>query len=501
MRRALPLLLLVLLVVPSTARAGSISARMDRTEVAVGQSVMMYVEVSGEFDRLPTLPEPDGLKVEAAERREAYALSRGRMSAVVTIGYRVTGSKEGSWILGPARVTVDGQSKASESFEVVVTPASAGRAAPSGGARSTRGRTSRGRAAPQAAVAKPGEDYYAVAALNHERPYVGQSVTLDVEVFRKVATTSGPIQWEQPELGTMSREPGTRALEDDERRMIDGYDYWVRTIRLPLFPVEAGAARIGATTGYLGVPKVRRVGFVQQAYRETVAAPSNPVQVDVRALPRADRPDDFNGVVGDFRLEVKLSRASVETGQTTTLTVRATGYGSLRGKELALPLPDGFEVFPENAEVDYRMRDRGLWTEVDWQYHLLSREPGIYEIPPVELPHFDPKKGRYVVARSEPLRLIVTGETLTEEAVVSRSASLVHAKEEVEVLGTDILPLHSGPRLQGDARLGFRSPLVLGLLLLPLIGFCGLAARASRDRLAGTAGGRRKLRRRAAKRS
>jgi len=493
--RLLPLLL-VLVALPGTAIAGSITARLDRSSLAVGESTRLTIEVQGDAEGAPKLAEVEGLGVEVVGTSMNTRLSRGRTSTVTSYACRLTARKEGTWILGPARATIDGQSKASESFEVKVTPARA----PQTAASSQQDRTSRGGPA-TAPPGQPGGDYYAIATVSDATPWVGQSITYDVEVGSALRT-SGQTSWEQPSLGSLALEPGTEMHQDDRRQMIEGRAYNVTTIRLPIFPVEVGQTEVGAARFGMTVLRQRRNwAGINVTVREPVAFEAAAVPVHARALPTRGRPAGFQGIVGRFSVEASLNTDRVETGKTATLTVRVTGSGSLRGKRLTPELPPSFEIYDEAPEASFRVGASGLRTEVVARYHLLSREPGTFEIPGVALPHFDPERQRYVVARSQPVRLEVTGAPISEEAVVSRSAGLVHAKEEVEVLGTDILPLHTGPRMYGDARVGFGSPLILGLLLLPLLGFCGLAVRASRERMAGTAGGQRRQRQRAAKRA
>jgi hypothetical protein len=490
MRRALPLLLpLLVLALPGLARAGSISASLARTELTVGSSTQLTIEVRGAADGDPTLSTPEGLQVRWASKSGATQLSRGRTVAVTVYGYRVTATREGSWILGPARVTVDGQTKASESFEVKVTARSGS---------SASGRSSRAEPARPQGAAAPGQrggEYYALASVNNERPWVGESFTYDVEMG-SFLRTSGQAHWEQPSLNPLASEPGTEVFQDDRQEIIDGRRYSVNTIRVPVFAVEPGPVEIEPATFDMTVVRARRGFFAAQ---EPVSFESNPVSLRVRPLPDEGRPPDFSGTVGRFRVEAELDRAEVEAGATATLTVKLTGFGSLRGQPVALDLPESIRVYEEAPDTRTRVASAGLRTEVVFRKALVPQQPGVFELPGVELSYFDPEKARYRTARSQPLVLEVTGDPVSDAAVVARSATLTTAKEQVEVLGTDILPLHTGPRMHGDARLGLGSPLILALLLLPLLGFGGLAFHTTRERMAGTSGGRRRLRARAAR--
>ena len=94
--------------------------------------------------------------------------------------------------------------------------------------------------------------------------------------------------------------------------------------------------------------------------------------------------------------------------------------------------------------------------------------------------------------------MTVTGEAVNDPTV-ARSEGLAASKEKVEILGSDILPLRTGDRLLGSQIVGLSSPLVLALLLLPLLGFGGVAVSQTRSRAADSDRGRRAARGKEAK--
>jgi hypothetical protein len=487
-RAALPLLIALLAALPAPARAGSVSATVNSTKIAVGSAARLEITVRGELDGSPQVQAPPGLKIDWVSKFDDVSVSRGRVDAGVILGYRITGVKPGTWILGPAKVTVDGQTKATESFEIEVVE----RTGRSGG------RTSRGTSNPDRGAASPGTrggEYYAVATVSDDRPYVGESFTYEVEMG-SFLRTAGQIGWDQPTLTPLSAEPGIEPWQGDKQQVVDGRRYTVNTIRMPVFAVETGAVAIDAARFDMTVVRAGRGLFGSQ---QPVSFESNPTRARIRPLPSEGRPGAFTGAVGRYRLEAALDRLQLETGETATLTIRVAGQGALRGQSFAVALPEGLRVYDEQPDMHASLADEGLRSEVIHRKALVPMEPGVFSIPAIEFHFFDPEAGRYRSTRSEPMTLTVTGEPIVDAAVVARSAALTTAKEQVEVLGTDILPLHDGPRMMGDGRLGVGSPLVLALLLLPLLGFGGLAVRGANERMAGTTSGRRRLRQKAAR--
>jgi hypothetical protein len=493
MRRLLRLTLLVALSLPAAALAGTIGMTLSRTELAVGQTTQVQIELRGGSVSRPKISAPPGLAlVELAVFKDS-AVQRGRVTVVHRYTYKLTAVQVGTWSFGPARASIDGQTKISATHQITVTE---GTGQPP--RRSPLGRVSRGSdaASGPALPGQRGGDYYAVASISDDRPYVGESILYEVEIGSFLRTL-GRTNWEQPSFSPLSAEPGVEPEQDERQEILDGgRRYTIKTIQIPLFAVEEGRVDIDPASFTMTVAR-RNNRLITRGHEVTFDA--NAVQLRVRPLPTEGRPASFEGPVGRFSIKASLDQTQLETGSTATLTVRVLGAGSLRGQELPITLPDSIRVYDEQPQVRAGITSDGITTEVIFRKALVPLEPGTFDLERIELVYFDPGDGKYKVVRSDPLRLTVTGDPIVDAAVVARSAELIAGKERVEVLGIDIYPIHPGARMRGDSRLRLSSPLVLGLLLLPLIGFGGLAARVGGRHFAGTEGGVRRSRSRAAR--
>jgi hypothetical protein len=156
-------------------------------------------------------------------------------------------------------------------------------------------------------------------------------------------------------------------------------------------------------------------------------------------------------------------------GDSTTLTVTVTGDGNLRDLVTLAPgdMP-GFKIYPDKPSFGLDIRgDRLLGTKV-FKKALVPLEEGVLEIPPQEVPYFDPEKGAYRIARTAPFTLTVEQDGETEPLHLITAAALPGSKSSIKVLGKDILPIHTGltgARKQIPANVSLA--LYLGTLLLP----------------------------------
>lgn len=141
--------------------------------------------------------------------------------------------------------------------------------------------------------------------------------------------------------------------------------------------------------------------------RERFELASEPVTLTVKPLPTDDRPPGFNGLVGTTQIEASLSAAKARVGDPLTLTVKITG--EIPPERVAPPL---LTSQPAIAGL-LRLANEG-WTDAGVQgrsrvYSMMVRpqQGGIEELPPIEMPYFNPASGRYEIAKSRPMPLVV----------------------------------------------------------------------------------------------
>jgi len=480
------LLAALLLLLPASAQAeGRVLLSAERTSIRLGDSTQVQVEIEGQqLDQAPRFVESEHLDVTLAGRSSSFSMSNGTVDQRTTYSFQVTALKEGRHSLGPAEAVIDGKRVVSDAIEIEVAPARTGRPGETRQSPSSRGPSS----------ATKSEDWYALAELSNAQPYVGQSLTYRLEVGVAVAVRG--MNWERPTWGSLAPEPGIEPGQSEHPEVLDGRRYNVTQVVVPLFALEEGKTVIEPSTMQIGV--VRRGGsFLQPATQRSFS--SNAIELQVRPLPEEGRPTGFAGAVGRFGLAATTDRTTVDAGETISLTLKLSGRGSLRSPAIDLDLPKALKVYSEEPSRRVRIVGDEVRSEVVFREAVVPLEPGQYTIPSVRFPYFDPETGKYRVASSQPISIEVGGTAVVDPAIVARSAELTHAKKTVEVLGSDILPLHTGPRLLGDSRIRLLSPWILFLLVVPLLGFSGVSIAHNRRLFLGTSRGQEQARMKAAK--
>ena len=97
-----------------------------------------------------------------------------------------------------------------------------------------------------------------------------------------------------------------------------------------------------------------------------------------------------------------------------------------------------------------------------YEYLVVPRQPGNYDVPAISFSYFNPKEESYVEVKSEPFELIVEGEASTVTSSSSGSGG------NIDVIDEDIRYIHSYKTLKTERKFLFGSKLGYALYSTPL---------------------------------
>ncbi|MFN8135670.1 MAG: BatD family protein [Bacteroidales bacterium] len=191
---------------------------------------------------------------------------------------------------------------------------------------------------------------------------------------------------------------------------------------------------------------------------------SNTLNINVKPLPADNRPLDYGGAVGQFSMKAQIDRSEVNTNDGITLRVSVSGTGNLSLIEKpVINFPPDFEVY-EPKIIDNFNNKGGLSGTRTYEYLIIPRASGIFEINPIQFSYFSPAKNDYIELSSEKFRIKV-------HKGIGSSAE-ANNQGDIKYLGNDIHYLMEPPLhlvIRGNRFYG--STLYWLLLLLPVLGF------------------------------
>jgi hypothetical protein len=525
MRALPPLIAAATLLLAATAygQGTAFSARLGRNPVGLGETFSYEVTLSLEGGRMEDFRRPDfrGFRVVSEYPSESTQIQMGGGGSLIrkvyTWHYQLVPLQKGKLTIAAASVRVDGRELRTDKASVTVVDA--GQA----GAPQQRPRAPRGFPGfpgfPDPSSMFPGlddEPEPAPAASDTGRP-AGQRNFLRVlpSKTRAYVGEQITIEWalclaERQNNYTPTKEPRTdgfwvedldvpqsqRGLSLSEQ-VIDGRVYLVAPlVRKALFGLKPGRYTVTPLEA-----DIARVGFFGTPTRSEHLK-ADAVTIEVMPLPPG-APADFDpSAVGRFSLATEVDRDHVNVGDAITLKVRLEGQGNLRKVALpVLPRLDGLKIYDPKINVDLAHADEVGGSKTA-EYLLMPEKPGEVEIPSLSLAYFDPRKGTYATAKSQPVHLVVTGQAMAQPSAAPVPAPAPAGSE--NLLAIDVRPLRNRAVLRRDLGAAlYRSPLFLGVIVAPpaLLAFVALLG-AIRTRFGQESEGkrRRKLHRAASRR-
>ncbi len=374
-----------------------------------------------------------------------------------TLIYYVVAGTPGTYTIPAAQFETKKVTVSSQEKQIVITAGASSQASAS--QQQGQGQVRASGDAPSA-----GTEVSMKILLNDREVYAGEPVTGTLKLYTRI-NLSGIQELKFPDFkGFLKEDIETPPLRSLENEVIDGVQYGTGVIqRFVLYPQVSGDLRIepaemtvlvqertGAKDPFFDDP------FFDSFFSSVSTVPrkvtTQPLTIRVKPLPEP-RPADFHGAVGSFTIESSISGtdARLNDAVTMTVTLKGTGNLSLAG-EPVISFPQGIEKY--DPKVTVKSTGTASGSKV-FEYLLIPRNTGTFEIPPVSYSVFDPGQQKYVTLRAEGFTINVTGTPGEDQG----AAPAYTPGEDVKYLGQDIRFIRNG-----NVRLSkISAPLVSGL--------------------------------------
>lgn len=471
------------LLASSSALAARFEAKVSSENVTLADTVELTVTLERDGNaalesfRPPAAPDFDVLRAMEGAQQLSWTIVNGKQSVqmVESHVYLLRPKKKGALVIGPATAKIGGQELKTKAITVRVG------AVPKN-LISTAPQTSLVEPVAPPSTMRADVDVHVEASADRPKVYVGEQVNVawrlwaasDILRYRSIADPKTDGFWSE------DLTPQQRSWERQLAK--GGREFQVMLLlQKGLFPLKPGK---------LSVTPLKAEITTQRSIFEPGASTvvsSEPIELDVRPLPSDGRPANFPMTnVGRFEMKAAVDRTRVAAGDAVTFKLTISGTGNIHGVRPPKLWdkgegPDGWRAYEptakENIERGAQIRGEKVLT-----YLMTPLRGGHLEIPALELPFFDPKTGRYEVARTGALEVEVEGDPKRAETSAAGSPS-------ENVLSRQIRPLRSRGALH--TRLGerlFEMPKVRAILLatppvawLLVVVIDGLRRRLARD--------------------
>lgn len=366
----------------------------------------------------------------------------GKVDQYVAISYYLKPKGPGKYVIGPAIARINGKDYRTNPVAITVTGApgtsqnNSGSASPFGNMPfdfPTEPSTHRF----DDYILKKGENVHDKVQknlfikldINKTSCYAGQPVIASYKLYTRLRSES--VVTSAPSFNGFSvSELEVNDVNSASVEKYNGRDYNVYTLRkVQLYPLQPGTFTLDP------VVADNKVTFLKSEYagsqdadmfydmlqnfatatspqnsvvEEHVTVQSKPVEISVKSLPEENRPADFKGAVGNFRLSSSLEKNNITTDDAGNLKVSLEGIGNIQlinSPKVTWPEGiDGYEAKVSDNIDKFSVPIKGTKT---FTFPFTASKPGNYTIPAFSFSYFDPSTEQYKTLHTQPVTINV----------------------------------------------------------------------------------------------
>ncbi|MFA6582930.1 MAG: BatD family protein [Elusimicrobiaceae bacterium] len=431
----------------SAANAFEVRASVNKKVVALNDSILLTVQVTGAASEVkdPILPSLPNFNAYRAGQSQNISIINGAISSSLIYTYTLAPRFVGQAVIGEIRVSYNGQTYASTPIEVKVIPPAGNQA----------GSQTAQQAAPQGQARRRQEDpqspdVFAKAFVNKTSAYVNEQIILTMRFYTAVALLGNP-DYTPPQTNQFLSEdlpPSRTGVET-----VNGRSYQFLEIRTALFGAMPGKTVI--TTAEIRYqarsdsdmdpfsPDFLQNFLSGNMARMTKTVKTNPITVDILPVPETGKPADFNGLTGSCSIKASVDRHQLKVGEAANLTITVAGVGNIKSITAPeLPKMPAFKTYDMVTSVDISKNNDIVQGNKTFKTVLIPRMSGNQTIPEIHISYFDPASRAYKNISTMPMTLKVLPGDSNDAPQISFTGS--EPSNGVKALGSDISYIKSG---------------------------------------------------------
>ena len=453
--------LFVLISIQSVAFSAEVRvvASVDRTQVAVGESVYLTIRILDGRGNIqaPQLPPLQDLDIHYTGRASRMSLVNGVSSSSIEFSYVVSPRRMGVHVIPALEVNVAGAPLQTNPVRIeaidnggsgYVPPSRQQPSASSNPAAMSQVKTSD-------AVLPEGADsrIFAEANLSKKSIYQNEQTVLSYSLYTSYDTRYEGFETE-PELSGFWIEDFPMEKEvPREMVSIKGRRYIKADIKkMALFATAPGKYIIHPGKIKTTVKQDQQQDNVFDEFfndsffnggnffskRETRILSPRTLEMEVKPLPAEGKPAGFQGDVGTYQMNAVLDRSEVKQNEPVKMTLVIEGPGNVdRVNRPRIPDLKGFRTYEADSKSEIARQNDMIAGRKTFEVVFIPNDEGKMFIPPLEFSFFDPVQAAYRTLRTPNFPItVLKGEA--DVALPDEIVSQTNLKKEVQMGSKDI---------------------------------------------------------------
>lgn len=406
--------ILILPLILSTLLLGKelkVSASVNRTSIQRDEIIKYSIKVEGV--RNIRVPQPEFKNFQIARgpsRSSRFQIINGDVTSSKTVSWWLSPEKTGQFTIAPVQIKYQGQTRQTEGIKIKVLKSQQRQA----------GKQSKSTDSKNESTQKSNlKDIFFKAEPEQRTVYEGEQLNVDFVLYfrRKVQNFARRGLPEGTNFWTEEFKPPRRP--EVSKVKYKGKQYRRAVIqKIAFFPTKTGELTIDPMKIKVEVvEKTQRKerGFFSDSFfgnsffseTEVVSLTSKPLHIQVKALP-SPVPNNFSGGVGQYSIEASIDTEEVKQNEAFSVRYRIQGQGNINSVSMSEPeISFPAEIFDPQIDRNSKKREDLILGNLSYEYVIIPKESGRFEIPGYKFVYFDTKQGDYVTKKTSRLSIRV----------------------------------------------------------------------------------------------
>jgi hypothetical protein len=419
----------------------SFTASIDKKIVSLNESFVYSITISGNGQNLPehqigSMPEFNIFGTSSS------FIINDKTSMNVTYKYTLGSRKIGKFTIPPAKVIFGGKTYLTESIEIEVTPAKSVHPEsvqnlPVGNNQQNLKRYQSSNSAGKAFIK---------ATINKTTAYENEKLIYKFSFYTSVDLSVDLIsnhEYYPPNFSGFWND-GDKSKNHFE--VIDGLNYRVDEVETILYPVGTGTKTILPSKLKIAMPDemnnffdlFANIGRSQIKILETKA-----LDIKILPLPKEDKPFNFSGAIGDFKIKASVDKINVKTNEPVTLTVTVSGNGNMKSISGI-----NFDLYDDLHKYETIVSNT-LDNAKEFKTIFIPLISGEKKLPSATLSFFNPLKKRYEIIKTHSIKIQATGDAVYSDKGVENNAKINMRRKDINYnKSIESLELYNGHLLK-----------------------------------------------------
>ncbi|MCL2155284.1 MAG: BatD family protein [Leptospirales bacterium] len=348
--------------------AAEIKTGLSPSRIGVGESATLTITVSGKSSVDPIkIPAISGLKIVYLGSSRSFQFINGKTWSGTVLNFSIYGEKTGEYKIPPFVFdTSDGQIYSQEKTLTVQESSVSSN---------------------NSNVPIRGE-----ISLSSDTVYEGEPLIMryyiDGDDFDNIKVLG---LGEQPLSKDFSIKAINENIDEDDR---------IHVASFYIVPLKKGNYNIGENSIHIQIENIH--SFFSRSVKKIIPCQSK--RISVLPLPTEGKTDNFNGDVGEYKLEVQTPTGEFKQFEEIKMQVKITGKGNL----ITLSKPqiekhDEQKIIVEEKEPQFSVNEYGIDGEKEYLVTVIPQRDGDLDIGKIFIEYFNPYKKSFERAESQSL--------------------------------------------------------------------------------------------------